>query len=68
MNQIKMSLLDSDYVVQAKTDLGIDGYQNQELINFFSRIKEELVIGGTEVLTIEGLHGEPVNFRISAAD
>lgn len=68
MNQIKMSLLDNDYVVQAKTDLGIDGFQNQELINFFSRIKEELVIGGTEVLTIEGLHGEPVNFRISAAD
>jgi len=68
MNPIKMSLLDNDYVVQAKTDFGTEGFQNLELIKFFRRIKEELVIGGTEILTIEGLHGEPVNFRISAAD
>jgi len=40
MNPIKMSLLDNDYVVQAKTDFGTEGFQNLELIKFFRRIKE----------------------------
>lgn len=66
MNQIRMSLTNNDYVVQAKTDLGVDSVRNAELIKFFSRLKEELAIGETEVLTIEGIPGEPVNFRIAA--
>lgn len=66
MNQIKMSLIDNDYVTQAKTD--INAIKNRDLISFFNRLKEELVIGETEVLTIEGLQNEPVKFRIAAVN
>lgn len=65
MNQIKMSLVDNDYVVQAKTDIDVNAKQNKDLLTFFSRLKEELVIGGTESLTVEGIHEKPISFRIS---
>ncbi len=68
MSQIQMSLTDNDFVVQAKTIFGIGGVQNQELTKFFNRLKEELMIGETEILTIEGFQGPPVNFRISATE
>lgn len=68
MSQIKLSLIDNDYVTQAKTDISVDEIKNKELMEFFTRLKDELVIGDTEFLTIEGLQKEPVNFRISAAE
>ena len=68
MNQIQMSLTDNDFVVQAKTIFGIDRVQSQALMKFFNRLTEELMIGETEILTIEGFQGQPVNFRISATD
>lgn len=66
MSRIKLSLIDNDYVTQAKTDIFVDDIKNKELMEFFTRLKDELVIGDTEFLTIEGLQKEPVNFRISA--
>ena len=68
MSRIKMSLIDNDYVLQAKTDINVDTSQNRELTGFFNRLKEELLIGETEFLTIEGLQKEPINFRISVTD
>lgn len=68
MSQIKMSLIDNDFVTKAKTDINVDVSQNQNLMEFFNQLKEELVIGETELLTIEGLQKKPVNFRISAMD
>ena len=68
MSHIRMSLIDNDFVIQAKTDIDIDSIQNRELMEFFNRLKEELVIGETEFLTIEGLQKEPVNFRISETE
>ena len=66
MKNIRMSLIDNDYVIQAKTNLNANTVQNGELAKFFNRLQEELVIGETEVLTIEGLKNGPVNFRITA--
>lgn len=66
MNQIKMSLIDNDYVLQAKTDIDVATIQSKDLMNFFNQLKEELSTGATEFLTIEGLKTGPVNFRISA--
>ena len=68
MNQIRMSLVDNDFVIKAKTDIDINAIQNQELIKFFNLLKEELVIGETEFLTIEGLQKEPLSLRISETE
>lgn len=61
---IKMTLVDDDYVVCAKADLSWKKEEDQ-LENFFREIEEELITGKTAFLEIEGLENDPVTFEIS---
>ena len=65
VSSIKLSLIDCDQTVQAKTDL--DDTQNNALSSFIERIKEELVTGETATLEIEGHEKSPVRFEITQA-
>ena len=65
MSTIKISLTDNDYVVQAGTDLEFDEKQDTQFSNFIDRLKEELAIGQTATLEIEGLKNDPVKFEIT---
>ncbi|UCD88958.1 MAG: hypothetical protein JSW04_10955 [Desulfobacterales bacterium] len=63
---IKISLIDNDYVVQAKTDVAQDG-QDDTFRNFLEQIKEELVTGQTAYLKIEDPKKDLVTLEISRA-
>ena len=52
MDNVKIRLVDKDYIVKAKTEIGPnsnDGF----LAKFFQQINEELIIGETASLEIE---------------
>ena len=61
---MKMTLVDDDYVVRAKADISRKKEVDQ-LENFFREIEEELITGKTAILEIEGLENDPVTFEIS---
>jgi len=63
---IKISLIDNDYVVQAKTDL-IQNGQDDTFRNFLEQVKEELVTGQTAYLEIKDPKKDSVTFEISQA-
>jgi len=63
---IKFSLIDNDYVVQAKTDV-IQNGQDDTFRNFIEQIKEELVTGQTAYLEIEDPENDLVTLEISQA-
>lgn len=65
MNKIKISLINNDQTVQAKTDL--DDTQNNTLSNFIERIREELVTGETALLEIEEREKSSLRFEITQA-
>jgi hypothetical protein len=60
----KISLVDNDYVVRAKTDLLLDG-EYEKFIKFLKEINEELIIGKTAHLEIEGPEKDLITFEIS---
>jgi hypothetical protein len=62
MANIKMELIDNDHVTQAKFDLGGD------LEDFLREIDEELFIGKTASLEIEGLSKHLITFEISKVE
>ena len=67
MANIKMELVDNDYVTRAKLDLG--GISKKDNLEMFLReIDEELFIGKTASLEIEGLNKYPVTFEISKVE
>ena len=51
--------------VQAETDLTVSNKVNAELGSFIRQLQEELVVGESTHLEIEGLHGDPVTFTIA---
>ena len=61
---IKMSLIDNDYVVRAKTDLASNG-QSDPFRRFLEQIKEELLPGQTAYLEIEDVNKDSITFEIS---
>jgi len=61
---LRISLVDNDYVVRAKTDLLLDG-EYEKFIKFLKEITEELIIGKTARLEIEGPEKDPITFEIS---
>ena len=63
---IKISLIDNDYVVRAETDLDQNG-NNDLFSRFIRQIKEELVTGQTAYLEIDDTQTEPVTFEICQA-
>lgn len=65
MTKFKISLINSDQAVQAKTDL--DDTQNKAFSSFIERIKEELVTGETALLEIEEHDKSSLRFEITQA-
>ncbi len=61
---MKISLIDNDSVVQAKTDLALSGQENP-LRKFFQQITEELIPGQTAFLEIEDSTTDSITFEIS---
>jgi len=61
---IKISLIDNDYVVQAKTDVS-QNEQDDTFRNFIGQIKEELVTGQTAYLEIEDPGNDLITLEIS---
>ena len=64
MKNIKISLLDNDYVVRAKTDLS-EKENNSTLLKFLRHMNEEFVPGETAYLEVDGFERNPVTFEIS---
>jgi hypothetical protein len=58
----RLSLVDNDYVVRAKTDLTLEG-EEAKFGKFLRTLNEELVAGNTAFLEIEGSR-----FEISKAE
>ena len=61
---MRIALIDNDYVVQAETDLALNG-KNETFRKFFQDIKEELLPGQTAYLEIEDSESDPITFEIS---
>ena len=60
----RIALIDNDYVVQAETDLALDG-KDGTFRKFLQEIKEELLPGQTAYLEIEDSESDPITFEIS---
>ena len=67
MEHIKISLVDNDYVVHAKTDIEVNGH-NDPVKKFLRQIREELIPGQTAHLEIEGPEKEMSTYEISVVD
>lgn len=61
---MKIALIDNDYVVQAKTDISLNG-KDETFRHFLQEIKEELLPGQTAYLEIEDSETDPITFEIS---
>lgn len=61
---VKISLIDNDYVVRAKTDFATNG-QDDPFTKFLQQIKEELLPGQTAYLEIEDAKQDPITFEIT---
>lgn len=61
---MRIALIDNDYVVQAKTDLALNG-KNETFRNFLKEIKEELLPGQTAYLEFVDSETDPITFEIS---
>ena len=62
MNTFKLSLINSDQAIQARTDL-----DDTQFSSFIKRVKEELVTGETATLEIEGYEKSSLRFEITQA-
>ena len=67
MAGIRLSLVDDDYVVRAKTDLDYSGPNNRVEL-FFKEMSEELITGKSAYLEIEGSNSSPITLEISKLD
>lgn len=64
MSQIKMSLINHDYKVQAAAAIDFNDTQNTTFSDFIDHLKENLVTGDTAWLQIEGLD-QPVKLMVA---
>ena len=64
MDNLKISLVDNDYVVCAKTELPSEE-NSKNFKKFFREIDEELVTGKTAFLEVEGSGSDPMVYEIS---
>ena len=67
MKNIKISLVDNDYVVRAEADI-VMKRNNDPFKKFMKEIREGLFPGETAHLEIEGLERESVTFEISVCE
>ena len=67
MKNIKISLVDNDYVVYAQVDVLLNG-ADDPLTKFLQETKEKLIPGQTAHLEIEGFGKDHISFEISNSD
>lgn len=65
MKNLKLSLIDNDYAMQAHADLNLRDTPGNSFLEFIEHLKEELVTGKTAYFEIEGAGNEPLVFSIS---
>lgn len=65
MDALKMSLINRDYAIQARTDLQLDSDLMEVFSSFLNRVREELVTGQTAYLHIEGKEKDAITLEIS---
>lgn len=65
MKDLKISLIDNDFVVNAETRLKIRSKSGSAFMKFISEIEEELATGKVAYLEVDGLSKGPVTFSIS---
>ena len=65
MKNIKVSLIDNDFAIQAKRDVAFNESQKNVLSEFFEQVQEELVTGQTAFLEIDGLLNKTVTLTIA---
>ena len=61
---VKISLVDNDFVVRAKTDLDLED-KDDIFGRFFRDVGEELATGKTAYLEIEGTKTGPLTLEVS---
>lgn len=64
---LKLSLIDNDYVVKAKTDLDLNG-SDDNAARFIREINEELVTGKTAFLKIKSTDSDPIILEVTKFD
>ena len=64
MKNIKIKVVDNDYVVRANTDLHVAD-ENDPLMDLLQHLNEGFVPGETAYLEIEGFEKSPITFEIS---
>lgn len=52
MENLKLSLIDNDYAVQAHADLNFKENSIDAFLQFFDQVREELVTGKTAILEV----------------
>ena len=67
METMKISLVDNDYVTQARTTISMNS-KNEPLKKIFHEIKEVLIPGQTAFLEIEGLERDSATYVISVVE
>jgi hypothetical protein len=68
METFRLALIDNDSQAQASLDLVLDSESADALSAFITGMKEELVIGQTECLEIEGARNDTVRLAVSQSE
>ena len=64
MKNIKIKVVDTDYVVRARTDLSFNE-KNDSLLHLLRHLNEGFVPGETAYLEIEGFDKNPITLEVS---
>ncbi|MFO7964883.1 MAG: hypothetical protein R6U50_13245 [Desulfobacterales bacterium] len=64
MKNLKFSLIDNDYAIQACTDLDISDSTMDLFMAFLKSMKEELITGQSVYFEIESADNDPVMFTV----
>jgi hypothetical protein len=67
MRNIKVSLVDNDYMVRTKTDFSVNE-KNDVFMTFIQNITDGFVPGETAHLEIEGVKNKPITIEISRSE
>jgi hypothetical protein len=67
MKNIKISLVDNDYVIRTKTDLSVNE-KSDMFMTFIRDITDGFVPGETAHLEIEGFKNKPITFDITRCE
>ncbi len=67
MMNLKIEFVNTDQMIRAKMEIAIKD-QNDPVVVFFKRIREELAPGETAYIEVAGLADMPLTFEISCCE